>query len=348
MVRTVDFQFLITRNGANYCELHPTTESAPTIQNDTSNSVHASFSGSFLPPEKAVDWLTDEIRPRILIDGVAHNLGVFLPYSIQEADDGVSKSISISAYDRGWLARDHKTERTIYFQAGTNYVEAVVSLLAEAGIVMINETGTDQVLTEDREDWDIGTSYLDIVNDLLGEINYAPLWFDADGIAVVAPVKTPTAINIEHTLDEKKIESLMLPGLRSTTDTLNTPNVFVCVCSNADKSAPMRAVAENTNPQSPLSIARRGRRITKVIQVNNIASQEALQAYANRQVTDSMLAGETITVNTCLLPGFGASDITALHYGDIMAICKETAWTMNLTIGGTMSHTLERVVMNLD
>ena len=84
-----------------------------------------------------------------------------------------------------------------------------------------------------------------------------------------------------------------------------------------------------------------------MIRVNNIPSQEALQAYANRQVTDSMLTGEVITVNTCLLPGFGVWDVTGIRYRDLLAVCKETAWSMELKVGGRMSHTLERAVMNL-
>jgi hypothetical protein len=31
-----------------------------------------------------------------------------------------------------------------------------------------------------------------------------------------------------------------------------------------------------------------------------------------------------------------------------MAICVEKAWTMTLGIGGTMQHTLERVIINAE
>lgn len=348
MVRTLDFRYTVIRNGADFCSLHPAAGTIPSIQANGADSIQTTFSGVFLPPEKEVNWLTDEIRPQIIIDGSSYNLGVYLPANVAEADDGTSKTVSITANDRCWLARDYRASRLLYFPAGSNYVEVIVSLLAEAGIASINETETSETLTEDREDWNIGDSYLDIINELLAEINYAPLWFDQNGVAVIAPIKTTTAVSIDHVLDETKIESLMIPGIQNVTDVQNAPNVFVCVCSNADKSAPMRAVAENTNPQSPLSIARRGRRITQVLQVNNIASQEALQAYASRQVTESMLSGEIITVQTCLLPGFGIGDVTAIRYGEMLAVCREKGWTMELNIGGLMTHTLERSVMNLD
>ena len=346
MTRSLDFRFRIMRGGADYGELYPAESSSPRISMRSSNPVKTNFSGTFLPPEKDVDWMSDEIRPEILLDGVAYSLGIFQPIKVQRIDNGTAVNLSISANDRCWAVRDTRSESRVYFAAGTNYVAAAVSVLTGTGIAVINAVQTAATLGEDRE-WPIGTSRLDIVNELLTEINYEQLWFDGSGTAMIQPVRIPNAVNISHVLDETKIESLMLPGIQSDTDLLSAANVFVCVCSNADKSSAMTAIAENTNPQSPLSIARRGKRITKVIQINNIASQAALQAFANRQVSDSMMAGEVITAKTCLLPGFGVDDVTSIRYGDLLAICRETGWTMDLKIGGQMTHTLERTVMTI-
>ena len=107
------------------------------------------------------------------------------------------------------------------------------------------------------------------------------------------------------------------------------------------------AKAENANPQSPLSIMRRGRRIVAVEHVDNIASQDELQAYANRLRNESMITAETFRVETGLLPGYGVADVTALHYGEFAAVCIERAWDMELRPGGSMNHTLERVVAAL-
>ena len=109
----------------------------------------------------------------------------------------------------------------------------------------------------------------------------------------------------------------------------------------------MSATAKNTNPQSPLSIPRRGREIVSVTQLNNVADQDTLQAYADRLRNESMIGGETIRIQTALIPGFGVADVVALHYEDIAALCIERAYTMELRVGGTMSHELERVVYNL-
>ena len=347
MVRTVDFCYRIMRDGADYGKIYTTKGSAPRISMKSSSAVKMNLTGSFLAPRQDVDWLTDEIRPELIVDGVTYGLGIYRATNVQEVDDGTTVILNITANDRCWTVRDTRTEARVFFAAGTNYVAAAVSVLTGTGIAVINAVQTAAVLTEDRE-WPAGTSCLDIVNELLSEINYGQLWFDGSGAAILRPVSLPEAVNISHILDDTKIESLLLPGIQSETDVLAAPNVFICICSNADKDEAMMAVAENTNPQSPLSIARRGRRITKVIRINNISSQEALQVYATRQVSDSMMAGEVITVKTCLLPGFGVGDVTAIRYGDLMAICREAEWTMELTVGGAMTHTLERTVMTLD
>ena len=347
MKRTIDFRYRVLRNGGNFCLLQPAANSAPTVRMDDSGEIKTSFSGAFLIPDADVNWMSDEIRPELIVDGVTSPLGVFLPATVSETNNGISKSIQIEAYDRGWLARDCRSQTMPFFAAGSNYLSTIGSVLAAAGIIQISETPTSVTLSEDRADWEIGTSALEIANKLLDEINYQHVWFDAEGTCILKPIASATAENISHTLNEKNVESMILPGYRRSTDFYSAPNVFVCICSNADKAGPMVASAENTNPLSPLSIARRGRRIVKVITLDNIGSQEELTLYAQRCVTESMLTGEKISVQTGLLPGFGVGDVVSLQYDDIFSICRDRAWTMQLTVGGKMTHTLERVVMNL-
>jgi len=348
MRRELDFRYTILRNGADFATINPVTGTMPTITMEDNGEIKTSFSGTFYNPGDKVDWLTDEIQPSIIIDGVPHKLGIYLPGTVEYAEDNTSRTVNIEAYDRCWRVKTRCTESLRYFAQGLNYLNVVTSLLTDAGITSVAKVATAHNLTEDREDWNIGTSNLKIVNELLSEINYKALWFDKDGAARLEPAAQAKAENIQHIFDDTNVRSLMLPGIRKSTDIYDAPNVFICVCSNADKSGPMSAIAENTNPQSPLSIARRKRRITKVVNVKNIASQAELEAYANRLVTSSMLRGETISVETCLLPGFGVNDVVGIRYGEFMAICVEKAWTMTMGVRGTMQHTLERVIINAE
>lgn len=348
MTREIDFRYVVVRNGADYATLLPTEAGARSIRMNDRDSIKMSFTGEFLDPGEKINWLSDEIRPELIIDGIPHRLGTFLPASVQRSENETSKTVRVEAYDRSWRVRDTHSETRLTLAKNTNYILAVEQLLTACGISLIIKTPTSAVLAEDRSDWDLGTSYLDIVNQLLSEINYNPLWFDASGYAILELASDPTAANIEHTIDDTDIRSLLIPKISKETDIYSAPNVIICICSNADKSGPMVATSENTNPQSPLSIPRRNRRISRVVQVSNIASQAELQAYADRLRNETMITGETIQVKTGLLPGFGVDDVTAIRYGeDLFAVCIERAFSMDLRVGGLMQHTLEKVVINL-
>lgn len=360
-MRTIGFNYIIVRNGADYGKLWPALDSAPTVRMNEAGAIKSSFSGDFLPavfgsdnqliPGAEVNWLSDEIRPELVIDGVVYPLGIFLPATVQETrnQQGTElQTIHVEAYDRCWMIKDHYTETTTYFAAGVNYITAIESLLTSAGIALISSTPTAATLAEAREDWNIGTSCLTIVNQLLSEINYNPLWFDSRGTAILEPASVPSASNIRYSFDLADPATLARPGFRRSTDIYSAPNVFICVCSNADKTGVMVARSENTNPQSQLAIQRRGRRIAKVVQVDNIADQNELQAYADRLRNESMITSETILLSTGLLPGFGVDDVVGLIDGEDMSVCIERAWSMSLTTGGTMQHTLEKVVVQIE
>ena len=346
-LRNISFQYWILRNGAEFGQVFPIEGTAPVVRMDDSGEIKTSFSATFAKPEINVDWLSDEIRPELVIDGVRHPLGIYRATTMTPSENATTESLRIEAFDRGWMARDSKLEGLQYFAAGTNYVQAAASMLVASGIGTISSKPSSSTLPEARESWSIGTSRLSIANELLQEINYKDVWFDGDGLARIEPFEQISATNIRHTLDGKNIESLLLPSISRETDIYSAPNVFVVLCSNPDKPAGMVAIAENSSAQSPLSITSRGRRIVRVTQVNNIASQADLQAMADRQLTDSLISGETIQVQTGLLPGFGVGEVTALNYKDIFALCRERAWSMTLTAGGTMTHTLERQVLQI-
>lgn len=363
MVRQETIRFKILRNSIVCGELFPTAN-PPTLMMDRSGEIKMSMQGEFFAEAidtrgrpLQVDWVADEINPVLIIDGVESSLGILMPSTITNSRDQATKTINLQAFDRCWRLRDTKVENSIYFAAGTLYLDAVEGLLTAAGIPNVLRIDSDATLAEDREDWQAGASYLAIVNQLLSEINYKQLWFNSEGSAILEPKMLPTAHNIKHVFTDKKPDPRnrmeiglirISPTLTRETDIYSSPNVFICICSNADKSAGMVAMAENRNPQSPLSISRRGRRIVSVVNVKNIASQAALQSYANNLLSESMIGGETVNIETSLIPGFSVDDPVAIAAEDVDGICIERSWTMELKPGGRMTHTLERVVLNLD
>lgn len=343
MTRSIDFRYVIVRNGADLCEIYPADGGAAIRMNDSAE-IKTSLRGAFFPDER-VNWLADRIRPEMILDGVTYSLGIFLPATVVETKTAETRAVEIEAYDQCWLLRDCRKEESVYFSASTKYISAIEMLLTDAGVTMFAATPNTAALAE-RRTWPIGTPFLSIINELLSEINYKPVWFNSQGLAVLEPKQAPAAANIRHEISSEDVRSLLLPSVSRETDIYSAPNVFICVCANPDKSDNMAATATNNNVNSPLSVPRRGRSIAKVVKLKNIASQEELQAYADNLMRESMYAGETIEITTGLFPGYGVGDIVGLNLDGELSICVEHAWEMQLQVGGEMKHTLERVVFN--
>lgn len=355
MSRRIKFQYHLLRNGAFCAYLRADKGSTPTIIMNDSGELKTSFTGVFAPEAVDADgapvninWLSDEIQPVMVVNGVQHKLGIFAVAKHKEVTRRRVKKIQVQAYDRCWRVRDTKRAQLLYWPAGTSYLTAINQLLTAAGVETIFSTPNAAVFTEDREDWGLGVSFLKVVNELLAEINYKPLYFDENGFAILEPVSLPTASDIRQLFDANDPDTLMLPVLERESDVYAAPNVFIVWCANPNKAGNMVATARNDNPQSPISVPRRGREITEVVSVNNIASQTELQNYANWLRDKSLISGETVKVETGLRHGFGVGDAVGLVYGELTAIGIEHAYTMELKVGGRMKHTIERVIYNLE
>jgi len=370
--RRVSFQFNLLRDGAFYARLRAPEDTAPHLRMQDDAQIKMSFSGTFSPIATDVDglpmeinWLTDEIQPVMIVNGLPYPLGVFIPTTQSVSVETVSR-VNIQAYDRSQRVLDTNSAAPVYWPRGTLYLDAVEQLLSSSGINTVVTTPNSAAFTEPREDWPAGTPFLTIVNALLAEINYKPLFFDENGTAVLEPASIPEAAQIRHTLDDADPDTLVVLPITRTNDIFSAPNKFIVFCANPEKSENMVAVAVNDNPQSPISTVRRGREIVSVSTVDNIASQAALQEYAERLRNDSLLTGETVTISTGLMPGWGVGDAVAMHQRPrtwveytkrgkrivtdpgFNAIGVSRSYDMELTPGGRMTHTIERVVYNLE
>ena len=374
---TLDFEFRLLRNGGEYGYLAAVEDQEATLRMRDTGEIKTSLAATFDSVAHdadgapiAVDWTTDEIEPVMILDGTAHPLGIYAVAQMDPRDTGTDATLTVQAYDRCWRVQTTRTDTPVYFEAGTSHITAIEQLLTAAGITTVLTTPSDAVLPEERE-WELAESYLTMVNELLGEINYKQLYFTAEGAAVLEPVSVPRAGAVRHSLTTRRPQPgeisdelfcSIQPGLSRSTDMFETPNVFIAVCANPLKGSPLVATAVNDNPQSPLSTVRRGRRICQKYPVDNIANQAELQAYAEKLRNDSLMSGETLTITTALIPGIGVGDVVSLYYDNpiydiygnnvgfepIDAICVVRAWTMSLAIDGAMELELERVVYNLD
>lgn len=342
MIRTFAARVDVLRNGVKLTELQ--FADAPSVNADSRAKIKTSMSGSF-KHNPLVDYFKDELRPVVTIDGVEYGLGIYRvgTFSARYTEANIQYD-NIEAYDRGFLLTQQKTESILHIAAGTNYITAIEQLLTTAGIMQKISIPTTATLTTAREDWDVGTEYIEIVNQLLGEINYRDISFNSDGYAILQPYTAPSAGRIDHTYDGTTPLSVIKADCSTETDIFDKPNVFIAIVSNADLAAPMTATAENDNPISALSITKRGMRIPQVSKVDNIASQSDLQIYINNVRNQSMYGTETATIKTAIMPGHGICDTVALIHPSIQGLFEETSWYIVLQAGQVMTHKLKRVI----
>lgn len=344
--RDVQYRVRVLKNGAAASELLWAEDNAPVVMWDKAGNIKASMRGSFYK-NADVDLLTDELQPVLILNGTEYPLGIFRAATVTTGGSEYSPTVRVEAYDRCWRLSCRRTESVLHYAAGTSYISVIEGLLTECGISLRLVTSSSAVLQTDREDWEIGTDYLTIVNQLLAEINYAPLWFDADGMAHVEPYRSADAKRISHVYGDMGAPEVLNPALSESkmeTDIFSKPNVFICVCSNPEIGEPMTAVAVNENTSSSTSVFRRGMRIARRCIVRNIASAEELQAYANKLMQESMFEAHTLTFETFVEGGHGIGDIISINNRELGGVWEETAWSITLAAGEPMKHTAKRAV----
>lgn len=339
--RDVSYQVRVLKNGVESGELLWQAANAPAVIWDKDGQIKSSFTGQFYPPD-GVELLADELKPYIVVNGVESPLGVFRPATLTRVNTAYGSMLSIEAYDRCWKLQSTRTESVIHFDAGTLYTAAIDQLLTKCGVSLRLITASLAKLATDREDWEVGTDILTIVNQLLSEIAYNELWFDADGVARVEPYQEISSRPIVHKYGEKGMFRPVSHGSSVETDLFSKSNVFICVCSNPELPEPMVAISENDNPASVTSIFRRGMRIAQRYQVQNIASQAELQAYADKLRLESMFSTEMLSFETLAEGGHGLGDSLSIDDRRLGGIYEETAWSITMKAGELMRHTAKR------
>ena len=198
MIRRTEYRVEVLRRGAPWGVLR--CSEPPRIDMDATAAITRSMA-LVAEYDEAVDWLGDAFRPVLILNGVEYPMGVFYAASVRESyTDTGTRLCRAELYDRAYLLSRARTETRLHLSAGTAYTAAVDSLLMGAGVYLRQMTPSAAVLATDREDWEIGTSYLEIINQLLSEINYAPIWFDGSGYAIIGPETDPDAAAVQHIL----------------------------------------------------------------------------------------------------------------------------------------------------
>lgn len=289
------------------------------------------------------DYNLDTVVPALVMNGKESQMGEYVITGSRKISDGVSTRYQITAFDLCYRAKKTKIERRMFFEKGTLYTAAITQLLVMSGIVQMLVVPSGLTFATDREDWDPGTSALEIINQLLEEMNYNSLFMGLDGVVCAMPYRQASPENVTIVYRNNEWDSLLLPGAETEIDAFDHPNVFYYTCENPELDTVFSAVAVNDSPTNPFSTARQGR-VAVFTTVDNVPNQATLQAMADRAKLNSMVAADEIRFSTALNPAHGPFEIIELRKNEYAGVIAETEWRATLGAGGTMEHVGRKAV----
>lgn len=339
-VNTYSVRFEVLRDNAVYSEIFAIDHSAE-VQFIESSELKTSLRGQFFDYSDDINFLTDRLRPVVVINDVEYPVGVYaITTESEHCGNGVANK-NLEGYSLLYLAQRKRIEERLSIPAGTNYMAVILDLLVSCGLTSIEADETDLTFAAAREDWNIGTPILEIVNELLAEINYNAAWVDLNGIVRLTKYIRPSLETIKHTYSAGEYSMIESTCVRKS-DRFGKYNVFRVVCESPDLEEPMVAVSENNAEGSPFAISQLGR-ILYSEQIDSTPSQAALQAYADRLRDQSLQETEEVEFYTAPVPEHNAFETVALNNGNLTGIYIETEWRLQLSPGVSMYHKARRV-----
>ena len=229
--------------------------------------------------------------------------------------------------------------------AGVGYLAAVETILTNRGYVgyVIDQSAAASMLPSSRV-WplDQGTTWLNIVNDLLGAVAYQGIWSDWDGRLRVQRYLSPIARAPEWYYDVDPVRS-MLDSLRTVErDFFEAPNRWVAVrANNIDGPAPVEGDGIFTYVNQfvgDTSVEARGRIISKVVPLE-AADHAALVAAAQITIDADMRIPTKLSHATFPNPLHWHFDRLVLTDAELgpAADVLSTQWTLPLN-GANQTH----------
>lgn len=338
----IESRLWVKRNGVRYAQLNIdyAQNMSVSCNNDAEIKMRLNVDAWW---DGAFNYNTDSLVPVLLMDDMEYQLGEYIITGSTLSSDGIVNYYSLLGYDKCYLAKKYRVESRPFFAAGTLYTSALSQLLTQSRITDFEVEPSSLVMQSDREDWEPGTPYIEIINQLLGEMNYNSVYMNLDGVVICSPYRNPAIENVDVEYINDPNTSILVPGASIEVDGFDHPNVFHYFCDNPDNAdESWVAISENNDPGNKFSIAAQGR-VARFVRMDSVASQETLQAIADRARLDSMISSDTITFKTGLNPTHNPFSIISIRKNEFSGILEEREWSLDVGINGGMSHVARRV-----
>ncbi|MGQ4669658.1 hypothetical protein ACUIJ5_05160 [Bacillus toyonensis] len=184
-----------------------------------------------------------------------------------------------------------------------------------------------------------------MLNDLASCIGYQALFADENGVINCLPYVKPNERPVTKTYEDD-VMSVMYLEAEEEYDIYDTPNVFVCTQQADSDGVRYYSRFFNTNEGSLTSVPNVGRYIVDYREVDNVDDQGNLDQYCARVAIEASQAYGKIEFRTALMPAHTHMNAMKLKYTNLAVddVYTETAWSMDLSNGGQMSHSARKVI----
>lgn len=340
--RTVSFRYeLLDKNDVFKKNLGTITRCVVRYSSLSQLKISAEIS---MREDVSVNYQTDRIRPICIISkgnqSMEFPLGIFLISSPNRDIKNTMITREMQLYSKLYLYSEDRVDTRHYVTKGTNVIAEVKRLLGTPKITIPDSAYT----TSTNREWEIGTSKLEIINDLLDSANYTSLRVNPDGYYVAEPYVLPSdrEIDIEYVDD---IKSVLSPNMTERLDLFNVPNKFIGYLNNPDAPV-LRSVYTNTNPESITSTTYTGRVKAELIEVLDVVNQSVLDEMVLRSAYNASQIYSHVEFETAIMPIHDYMNVIYLKHKDILqGKYTETNWEIECKAGTYMKHIARKVVM---
>lgn len=311
----------------------------PTISVDTTRATMRSMGGFTLPPDQGADFTESGvfIQPVFVLEnGAEFPLGVFRFVDARRIRTNLGVAFEGSMGDQTVVV-DVQSTTTFGIPTGGSYEAAIRQILTDRGIVdiQVDSTGT---AAGTPVAYPIGTSWLRIVNELAGLMGCLPLYFETSGRARIREAPDLAALDTDDAaVSYDDGLNIFETGIIESNDLLSAPNLFVVIESGAG-TTPIRGEYA-LPPSSPNSAFHIGYDNPRTYNEQGLPDNAAAAARARVAAITDGAVFEHVTFDGPTDPRHGVFSV--VEFRGLLYL--EESWSMPLTVGANMTHTLRRV-----
>lgn len=275
-----------------------------------------------------------------------HQVGLYITTPAKQTHKQTHSTGQIEGRGLAWILENDYFGTSYSLAAGTNYVAAVIAILAAKGLRYSIPATT--LTLPFAKTWPPDVSKLTIVNDLLNGAGYYTIWSDRYGVLKSVPyvemASAHPALQLFSGEGSLVIEAIEQEGVYET-----LANKIIVYKENT-QGASIRVTRTNNDPASAVSTVSLGRTITRVIKDSNIADVATAQAIAKRAIEEASSSTSKLKVTTLPVPDRELHEVydLAIYNAEGLPIGFGLWWCDSWELGFTtksakMTHNLKRL-----